>query len=217
MPIFQTCVKSQIVSSPLFTKQIDWELIESMLPEVLRVVLSSEPDASSPPRSPGVWQRVHARTNCTLLSGTGLRVRTIFLLEYIACIELRRTIPGSHEQKRGVQSVCAMGGLDGGRLLTENTRDEQRKMIKYHHLIANLLIFHNVVTMTRALHTLIAEGHSIHEEALACFSPTKPNTSIGLAATLSSGTECRSRWSECAFSACHRDPRAGGRRRLRTV
>jgi hypothetical protein len=50
----------------------------------------------------------------------------------------------------------------GGRLLAENTRDEQRKMIKYHHLAANLLIFHNVVTMTRALQTLIAE---------ACFSP----------------------------------------------
>jgi hypothetical protein len=28
----------------------------------------------------------------------------------------------------------------------------------------NLLIFHNVVTMTRALHALIAEGHSIDEE-----------------------------------------------------
>jgi len=34
----------------------------------------------------------------------------------------------------------------GSRLLAENTRDEQRKMIKYHHLAANLLIFHNVVT-----------------------------------------------------------------------
>lgn len=55
--------------------------------------------------------------------------------------------------------------------MAENTRDEQRKMIKYHHLVANLLIFHNVVTMTRALHALIAEGYYIDEEALACFSP----------------------------------------------
>jgi hypothetical protein len=51
------------------------------------------------------------------------------------------------------------------------TRDEQRKMIEYHHLTANLLIFHNVVTMTRALQSLIAEGHQIDQEALACFSP----------------------------------------------
>lgn len=64
-----------------------------------------------------------------------------------------------------------MGSVRRRRLLAENTRDEQRKMIKYHHLVANLLIFHNVVTMTKALHALIAEGHLIDEEALACFSP----------------------------------------------
>jgi hypothetical protein len=44
-------------------------------------------------------------------------------------------------------------------------------MIKYHHLAANLLIFHNVVTMTRAMQALIAEGDPIDEEALACLSP----------------------------------------------
>jgi hypothetical protein len=59
----------------------------------------------------------------------------------------------------------------GGRLLAETTRDEQRKMIKYHHLVANLLVFHNVVRMTRALHSLIADGHQIDEEAIKCFSP----------------------------------------------
>jgi len=59
----------------------------------------------------------------------------------------------------------------GGRLLAENTRDEQRKMIKYHHLVANLLIFHNVVTMTKALQLLMADGNPIDEESLACLSP----------------------------------------------
>ncbi|MGA8439425.1 MAG: Tn3 family transposase [Candidatus Sulfotelmatobacter sp.] len=59
----------------------------------------------------------------------------------------------------------------GGRLLAENTRDEQRKMIKYHHLVANLLIFHNVVTMTKALQLLMEDGNPIDEEALACLSP----------------------------------------------
>ena len=50
-------------------------------------------------------------------------------------------------------------------------RTRQRKMIKYHHLAANLLIFHNVVTMTKALKLLVADGHEIDEAALACFSP----------------------------------------------
>jgi hypothetical protein len=44
-------------------------------------------------------------------------------------------------------------------------------MIEYHHLAANLLIFHNVVTMTRAIQVLIAGGQQIDEEALACMSP----------------------------------------------
>ena len=36
-------------------------------------------------------------------------------------------------------------------LATAAERDEQRKMIKYNHLVANLLIFHTAVGMTRAL------------------------------------------------------------------
>ena len=41
-------------------------------------------------------------------------------------------------------------------------------MIKYHHLVANLLIFHNVVTMTKALQPLVADEVEINEGALAC-------------------------------------------------
>jgi hypothetical protein len=44
-------------------------------------------------------------------------------------------------------------------------------MINYHHLVANLLVFHNVVTMTKALKLLVADGHEIDEGALACLSP----------------------------------------------
>jgi Tn3 transposase DDE domain len=36
---------------------------------------------------------------------------------------------------------------------------------------ANLLIFHNVVTMTKALQLLMADGNPIDEESLACLSP----------------------------------------------
>jgi hypothetical protein len=57
-----------------------------------------------------------------------------------------------------------------GRLLPEDTRKEQRKMIKYQRLLP-ISFLHNVVTTTQALHSLIAEGHHIDEEALACFSP----------------------------------------------
>jgi len=46
-------------------------------------------------------------------------------------------------------------------------------MVKYNHLVANLLIFHTVVGMTRALESLAADGHgtAITSEALAGTSP----------------------------------------------
>jgi len=50
-------------------------------------------------------------------------------------------------------------------------RDEQRKIIKYNHLVANLVIFHNVVMMTKVLRQLLAEGHAISAEVLAVLSP----------------------------------------------
>ena len=58
-------------------------------------------------------------------------------------------------------------------LATAATRDEQRKMVKYNHLVANLLIFHTVVGMTRALDSLVADGHgaAVTSEALAGTSP----------------------------------------------
>jgi Tn3 transposase DDE domain len=49
--------------------------------------------------------------------------------------------------------------------------DEQRKFIKYNHLVANLLIFHNVVTMSKALERLAAEGHALDAELIASSSP----------------------------------------------
>jgi hypothetical protein len=104
-------------------------------------------------------------------SELGRVVRTAFLLDYISDIELRHTIQAATNKSEAFNLFVQWVAFGGGRLLAENTRDEQRKMIKYHHLAANLLIFHNVATMTRALQLLIAEGHQIDEEALACSSP----------------------------------------------
>lgn len=56
-------------------------------------------------------------------------------------------------------------------MITENVRDEQRKFIKYNHLVANLLSFHALVTMTKALQQLLEEGHTVDMEAPSTLSP----------------------------------------------
>jgi Tn3 transposase DDE domain len=61
--------------------------------------------------------------------------------------------------------------LVGDSVITEGIRDEQRKIIKYNHLLANLLIFHTLVTMIHAIRHLVDDGYSIDTEALATLSP----------------------------------------------
>jgi TnpA family transposase len=156
----------------LFTKQVEWNLIETMLPEMLRVALSIGAGRIRPST---ILRRLatYSRKNKLYFAfrELGRVVRTVFLLDYISDIDLRRTIQAATNKSEAFNLFVQWVAFGGGRLLAENTRDEQRKMIKYHHLVANLLIFHNVVTMTKALQLLMADGNRIDEEALACLSP----------------------------------------------
>jgi hypothetical protein len=56
-------------------------------------------------------------------------------------------------------------------VIADNIRDEQRKFIKYNHLVANILAFHNVVSMTKAIEHLKAQGQEISTGVLAALSP----------------------------------------------
>src|SRR5690349_8212989 len=58
----------------------------------------------------------------------------------------------------------------GERLIDENDRDRQRKLIKYNHLVANCLIFHNVQAQTRILRQL-AEEEEFDDATLCRLSP----------------------------------------------
>ncbi len=61
--------------------------------------------------------------------------------------------------------------LMGDNVMAENVPDEQRKFIKCNLLVANTLAFHNIVSMTKAIDRLKAEGQEISNEVLAAFSP----------------------------------------------
>jgi hypothetical protein len=56
-------------------------------------------------------------------------------------------------------------------------RDEQLKVIKYNHLIANLLIFHNCKNMRQALKELQDEGMILTPEILRALSPYRQHPS----------------------------------------
>lgn len=59
-------------------------------------------------------------------------------------------------------------------IIAENLRHEQRKIIKYNHLVANMVILHNVVGMSRVLKDMREEGVAITPEMLAGLAPLRP-------------------------------------------
>jgi len=156
----------------LFSKTIDWNLIETMLPEMLRVAVSIGAGRIKPST---ILRRLATYSRKSKLyfafRELGHAVRTGFLLDFLSDIELRRLIQAATNKSERFNQFLQWVAFGGGALAAEGVRDEQRKFIKYTHLVANLLIFHNVVTMSKALERLVAEGYELDAELIACFSP----------------------------------------------
>lgn len=82
--------------------------------------------------------------------------------------------------RRGVAAHCGSSALSSFQAFAgcglpsipgRNIRDEQRKFIKYNHLVANVLAFHNIVAMTKAIDRLKAQSQGVSDEVLAALSP----------------------------------------------
>ena len=105
------------------------------------------------------------------MSELGRAVRTVFLLKYLSDAELRSTIQTATNKSEAFNRFVKWASFGNDATVVANDRDEQRKLIKYSHLVANCLIFHNVSNLTRVLQKLSAAGNSITDEVLARMSP----------------------------------------------
>jgi TnpA family transposase len=156
----------------LFTGIIDWDLIATHLPDMLRVGVSIAAGTITPST---ILRRLgtYSRKNRLYLAfrELGVAVRTGFLLQFLGNAELRSMIQAATNKSQSFNDFVKWLAFGGGGVIAENDRAEQRKIIKYNHLLANCLIFHNVCTMTRALHKLCAEGVAIEPETVAALSP----------------------------------------------
>jgi len=143
-----------------------------MVPEFLRVAVSIKSGVVLPSdvlRCLGSYSRKNKLYFA--LRELGRVVRTMFLLRYVAEVELRRTILAATNKSERFNEFVQWISFGTDNLIPENVRDEQRKFIKYNHLVANILAFHNVVSMTKAVDQLKAEGQEISEEVKAAMSP----------------------------------------------
>jgi hypothetical protein len=98
-------------------------------------------------------------------------IRTGFLLRYISDSQLRSTIQGATNKSEALNRFLKWAFFGGEGIIAENSRDEQRKAIKYNHLVANCLIFHNLCSLTRLVQTLERRGETVPEDAIAAISP----------------------------------------------
>ena len=164
-------VRYQHIDS-LFRQSIDWELIKRHLPDMLRVAISIQKgkiDAST------VLRRLGSKTRKNRLyfafRELGRAVRTRFLLRYIIDIELRKIINQATIKCEEFNDFCKWLMFGGEGVIAENLRHEQRKIIKYNHLVCNLVILHNVQTLSAVLKDMAKEGVEITPEIVAGFSP----------------------------------------------
>ena len=92
------------------------------------------------------------------------------LLRYINDPETRRTILAATNNSEQFNDF-AKWLMFGGDVIVENLRHEQRKVIKYNQLVANMVILYNVQWMSLKLKELQRKGHPVDAGVLEALSP----------------------------------------------
>ena len=156
----------------IFSDPINWKLIQTHLPDMLRIALSVKAGKLTPS---AILRKLgsHSRKNKLYYAfrELGRAVRTGFLLEYYNDAELRKTINAATTKSEAFNKFAKWTAFANKGAIRENLRHEQIKVIKYNHLVANLIILYNTQEMTRVLKELTAEGYQIKKSTLQGFSP----------------------------------------------
>jgi TnpA family transposase len=156
----------------LFNDVVDWDLLQTHWRDLLQVVLSIKAGKVLPStllRKLNNYSRKNRLYQA--FRELGRVVRTVFLLKYISDIKLREQINASTNKVEAYIGFSKWLFFGGDGIISENDPEEQEKRIKYNDLVANAVIFQNVVDMTVILWDLIKEGHKFSKEDLGMLSP----------------------------------------------
>jgi TnpA family transposase len=156
----------------LLSDSVNWTLIETHLPDMLRVALSIKGGKIA---ASTILRKLSTNSTHNKLYRAfhelGCAVRTGFLLQYIHDADLRSTIQAATNKSEAFNGFTKWLSFGGEGVITTNNREEQRKIINYNHLIANCLIFYNVFELSRILQDLSQSGYHITQEDVAALSP----------------------------------------------
>ena len=156
----------------LFSEAIDWGKIESHWQDILQVVLSIKIGKVSSAvllRKLGNYSRKNRLYQA--FQELGRVIRTVFLLQYISDLKLRRQITAATNIVESYNGFSKWFFFGGAGIIANNDPVEQEKIIKYNDLIANAVIFHSVVDLTDILRDLKKAGFAVNRKDVAALSP----------------------------------------------
>ncbi|TAL55812.1 Tn3 family transposase [Pandoraea sp.] len=156
----------------LCRQAIDWALIERHYADMMRVAVSIKAGKMTPST---ILRRLGSESTKNKLyfafRELGRVIRTLFLLKYLNEPDLRRTIHAATNKSEQFNDFAQWLMFGGEGVIAENVRHEQRKVIKYNHLVANMVILYNVQWMSRKLKELQEKGHPVDAAVLKVLSP----------------------------------------------
>ena len=163
-------VKYEHIDS-LFTKTVDWGLIETHWQDMMQVVLSIQAGKVLPSM---LLRKLNSNNRRNKLYRAfrelGRVTRTLFLLRYISEADLRHTIRAETTKIESFNDFLDWVSF-GGQIIKSGDPVEQTKQIKYTNLVANSIMLQNVVDLTDVLTKMASEGHTITKELVAYLSP----------------------------------------------
>ncbi|MCC2525566.1 transposase [Vibrio coralliilyticus] len=155
----------------LFTKTVDWSLIELHWKDMMQVVLSIQAGKVLPSM---LLRKLNSNNRRNKLYRAfrelGRVTRTLFLLRYISEAEFRQTIRAETTKVESYNDFQDWISF-GGQIIKSGDPVEQAKQIKYSDLIADSIMLHNVVDLMEALSDMAAEGYKLTKELLGGLSP----------------------------------------------
>ncbi|MBW8368763.1 MAG: Tn3 family transposase [Arenimonas sp.] len=156
----------------LFKDTVDWDLIELHWKDLMQVALSIRAGKIAPStllRKLGTASRKNRLYHAFKALGTA--VRTLFLLRYISEPLLREEITAATNKVESYNGFAKYLFFGGEGVIGQNDPLEQEKAIKYNDLVANAVVFSNVVEQTRIIRGLLKQGWKITAADVAVLSP----------------------------------------------
>lgn len=171
-PVAQSGVIFEHIDTLFTNDRIDWSLIEAHYYDMLRVVMSIQ---SGKIKASTILRKLSTQSRKNKIFQAfrelGRVIRTIFLLNYINDIELRRVIHAATCKSEEFNNFIDWVAFGHEGTIENNLQGIQKKIINFGRLAANAVILHVVANMTNVINEMKAEGYVIRPEMLHGLSP----------------------------------------------